>query len=292
MTAGNNIYTLARFQSTLPAGEATSGLPEITLDEYLFQSTLPAGEATSQSPLSGGREFLFQSTLPAGEATLRQTVTTVQTAISIHASRGGSDWNGTAASRPGWDFNPRFPRGKRLPCIAAAESGVDFNPRFPRGKRHQLPHLLAGGLHISIHASRGGSDFFEIGGLPFDDISIHASRGGSDQEPKQGDAPAGISIHASRGGSDLLIQWDVRRHPDFNPRFPRGKRQHSLIRFPKSSISIHASRGGSDKMTKFYDGKKTVISIHASRGGSDIKLTLVGIIVGNFNPRFPRGKRP
>ena len=167
----------------------------------------------------------------------------------------------------------------------------DFNPRFPRGKRHQLPHLLAGGLHISIHASRGGSDFFEIGGLPFDDISIHASRGGSDQEPKQGDAPAGISIHASRGGSDLLIQWDVRRHPDFNPRFPRGKRQHSLIRFPKSSISIHASRGGSDKMTKFYDGKKTVISIHASRGGSDIKLTLVGIIVGNFNPRFPRGKR-
>ena len=60
-------YRYLRFQSTLPAGEATKSGNRDS-DFARFQSTLPAGEATK----SGNRDSdfaRFQSTLPAGEAT-------------------------------------------------------------------------------------------------------------------------------------------------------------------------------------------------------------------------------
>ena len=56
-----------------------------------FQSTLPAREAT-EDDAQKRVEMQFQSTLPAREATSRAT----------------------AFSMPEWNFNPRFPRGKRL----------------------------------------------------------------------------------------------------------------------------------------------------------------------------------
>ena len=55
----------------------------------------------------------FQSTLPVGEATQVFFYYREKFAISIHASRGGSDWRVDAASRRAEDFNPRFPWGKR-----------------------------------------------------------------------------------------------------------------------------------------------------------------------------------
>ena len=82
-------------------------------------------------------------------------------------------------------------------------------------------------------------------------ISIHASRGGSDKIGPtahitniqfQSTLPAGeattvkvifkdkhiISIHASRGGSDNLCSKVFQRAiVNFNPRFPRGKRQNA-----------------------------------------------------------------
>ena len=56
-------------------------------------------------------------------------------------------------------------------------------------------------------------------------------------------------------------------------------------------ISIHASRGGSDQGAASSLSILCGISIHASRGGSDHLLRLLSIVPGNFNPRFPRGKR-
>ena len=58
-----------------------------------FQSTLPAGEATTRVY----HYFIkarFQSTLPAGEATFVLATTVPVAHISIHASRGGSDMTG------------------------------------------------------------------------------------------------------------------------------------------------------------------------------------------------------
>ena len=56
---------------------------------------------------------------------------------------------------------------------------------------------------------------------------------------------------------------------DFNPRFPRGKRQAQYRK--KNSWRT--------------------ISIHASREGSDTLTALIWMHSRNFNPRFPRGKR-
>ena len=110
------------------------------------------------------------------------------------------------------------------------------------------PEAFRRRVEISIHASRGGSDF----GLPdmereWSLISIHASRGGSDAlglclfEARlefQSTLPVGeatkrpplvfdvivISIHASRGGSDQASSEIASLSMHFNPRFPWGKR--------------------------------------------------------------------
>ena len=78
------------------------------------------------------------------------------------------------------NFNPRFPRGKRPTPRWFIVGSVYFNPRFPRGKRRTPIQKPAAPRAISIHASRGGSDYLLAlpPGLPL--ISIHASRGGSD----------------------------------------------------------------------------------------------------------------
>ena len=57
-------------------------------------------------------------------------------------------------------------------------------------------------------------------------------------------------------------------------------------------ISIHASRGGSDPGDHVMHKHGFLISIHASRGGSDCHAICKKVAFENFNPRFPRGKRP
>ena len=100
-------------------------------------------------------------------------------------------------------------------------------------------------------------------------ISIHASRGGSDLRDSIFSIINDISIHASRGGSDgICSPLNISR-----------------------VISIHASRGGSDAPEP-GPSVHAGISIHASRGGSDRSRAASQSIPSNFNPRFPRGKRP
>ena len=101
-----------------------------------FQSTLPVGEATRAWRTLSTTPQLFQSTLPVGEATRLEAVSERPSAISIHASRGGSDRRSF-----------RFPERCRY-----------FNPRFPWGKRQEVRDWLDDTYRISIHASRGGSD--------------------------------------------------------------------------------------------------------------------------------------
>ena len=159
-----NALATSIFQSTLPAREAT--LPpalrclwstnfnprfprgkrppfgSLSSSQTEFQSTLPAREATFGTTLSASSRA-FQSTLPAREATQRDPNIPHRFAISIHASREGSDIGKDTKSIDGFNFNPRFPRGKRH-----TQEGIHpkkhwyFNPRFPRGKRHKLHRKL------------------------------------------------------------------------------------------------------------------------------------------------------
>ena len=59
---------------------------------------------------SGGE---FQSTLPVGGATNRASGNWIQTPVSIHAPRGGSDPDGRQGIQRHGRFNPRSPWGER-----------------------------------------------------------------------------------------------------------------------------------------------------------------------------------
>ena len=168
---------------------------------------------------------------------------------------------------------------------------------------------------ISIHASRGGSDIWyadrlkthlefqstlPAGEATFEfftcwvivAISIHASRGGSDREADRNGSDVGFQSTLPAGEATLRGRpaGQKSRH-NFNPRFPRGKRQKrsgpltgvpafqstlpageaTADEISKSIalyISIHASRGGSDDCLDLLPNVPD-ISIHASRGGSD-----------------------
>ena len=175
-----------------------SGYPRI----IIFQSTLPVGEATLRESFSGRRR-IFQSTLPVGEATTTSSIRRCICAISIHASRGGSDVEKLRAGNAGNYFNPRFPWGKRLEAslmsdrpviisIHASRGGSDrqhsarparfrhFNPRFPWGKRQSGGKSQWKMKKFQSTLPVGEATNQYPCGLLFWCISIHASRGGSD----------------------------------------------------------------------------------------------------------------
>ena len=238
--------------------------------DFTFQSTLPAGEATT-----GRLGFYIMKSISihasrGGSDATKQDQAEIVWDISIHASRGGSDCGGALQSRPGQNFNPRFPRGKRLAArFSSGTTERNFNPRFPRGKRLtlQMVPVLMGKFQSTLPA--GEATYLMIHKPSCYMISIHASRGGSDETGAGGSGASG----------------------DFNPRFPRGKRPFFSRRYLLPAISIHASRGGSDTagtmplmarglfQSTLPAGEATwgivakvatdKISIHASRGGSD-----------------------
>ena len=148
---------IKRFQSTLPAREATSGSGQIMCPGRIsihasckgsdhsagwcrypgqyFNPRFPRRKRLNSHEMK--TQFIgFQSTLPAGEATLRFVTMAVILSISIHASRGGSDVGFSGLASPNCPFQSTLPAGEAtFPCP-----------------------LSFGVLAISIHASRGGSD--------------------------------------------------------------------------------------------------------------------------------------
>ena len=103
---------------------------------WIFQSTLPAGEATTSGrwcrPITA-----FQSTLPAGEATILNLYFPVHFLISIHASRGGSDPLPPIPRASRGYFNPRFiaslSGSMALISIHASRGGSDLRWRSSEG---------------------------------------------------------------------------------------------------------------------------------------------------------------
>ena len=125
-------------------------------------------------------------------------------------------------------------------------------------------------LDISIHASRGGSDWASQG-LPVSPRKFQSTLpvGEATKGPVERFVPSCISIHASRGGSDVLTIVIAELASDFNPRFPWGKRQSApfsgclAIQF-QSTLPVGEA---TQNVTLTVDD--SIISIHASRGGSD-----------------------
>ena len=192
--------------------------------------------------------------------------------ISIHASRGGSDFCPSSPRRSGTNFNPRFPWGKRRPRKIKSRSCHPFQSTLPVGEATNLPVLPMNGCCISIHASRGGSDLFQIfraiepglfqSTLPVGEATLDVAYHLNVVDPFQSTLPVGEATPA---------KWIVGcKQFYFNPRFPWGKRRTSGAPFTLlRNISIHASRGGSDRVARESYYRRSY-----------------------FNPRFPWGKRP
>ena len=168
-----------------------------------FQSTLPAGEATMPGPLFEGAHDDFNPRFPRGKRHKPGLASALTVAISIHASRGGSD------------------------CLLSAYVlSARFQSTLPAGEATKEAPAQAPKKEISIHASRGGSDMPKIDiknsapifqstlpageatngphwrPTPIDYFNPRFPRGKRPPKAEEAKEPPKISIHASRGGSD------------------------------------------------------------------------------------------
>ena len=190
--------------------------------------------------------------------------------ISIHASRGGSDNSLEYPPAKYFDFNPRFPWGKRPSTFCPSGAVSAFQSTLPVGEATKRREKSMENEKISIHASRGGSDK-PVPMRAF--ILVHFNPrfpwGKRLAKFLIKHNHVNISIHASRGGSDAERPLRQIDHRHFNPRFPWGKR---LICFSLAVlISSFQSTLPVGEATRFLpkQQKRILISIHASRGGSD-----------------------
>ena len=153
----------------------------------------------------------FQSTPPARGATPLLCDSVFFLRISIHAPREGGDSSFMAAISQDWNFNPRPPRGGRLP-IGEAFSGVLLFQSTPpaRGATDQVGDNF-NQRFISIHAPREGGDgthsFPRILCLDFNPRPPRGGRLGSPTPP-------------------------LPQRCHFNPRPPRGGRQQRCTVLP------------------------------------------------------------
>ncbi len=145
--------------------------------------------------------------------------------ISIHASRGGSDFLRLLGEKFYFDFNPRFPWGKRPQSRNVRSIWSQFQSTLPVGEAtYSLPFGSPTAL-ISIHASRGGSDLSILTQSPMTFLfQSTLPVGEATLDPEYVENLKKISIHASRGGSDPHSAGQRGSHRHFNPRFPWGKR--------------------------------------------------------------------
>ena len=214
---------------------------------------------------------VFQSTLPAGEATANVLRCWQAVGISIHASRGGSDFVFLLHLVLHLPFQSTLPAGEAtIPQLELTDAAVGFQSTLPAGEATSTVEIFLWRYLISIHASRGGSDILSVfpGGIPgnFNPRFPRGKRPRTLSHPLhdvefQSTLPAGeativappmpekvsISIHASRGGSDLHAFPCVVVRMIFQSTLPAGEATNPFNDFKAIGlISIHASRGGSD----------------------------------------------
>ncbi len=257
-----------------------------------FQSTRPARGATPTRPSKQRSNCTFQSTRPARGATCAVLFNGGGGGVSIHAPRAGRDCGATFRRRPHRCFNPRAPRGARLPAWELYRRRAVFQSTRPaRGAtcRRSLPRLLP--MFQSTRPARGATPDSPRR-LPRSPVSIHAPRAGRDRLPLRRmflligfnpRAPRGarhgsrrvertaghVSIHAPRAGRDASILCRGCLNMCFNPRAPRGARP------PAHNLRGRARR----------------VSIHAPRAGRDMPAPPLQRTGPRFNPRAPRGAR-
>ena len=192
----------------------------------------------------------------------------------------------------------------------------DFNPRFPRGKRLSAHRSILDAVRrISIHASRVGSDLSRVPVFLFASISIHASRVGSDWVRPAGRAARAHFNPRFPRGKRLSTSATSCSHQIFQSTLPAWEATFSSRpETPFPAISIHASRVGSDftslrQRRELLQFQSTLPAWEATFAGLDLarsavlfqstlpaweatsRSSSIRASCWHFNPRFPRGKR-
>ena len=160
-------------------------------------------------------------------------------------------------------------RGATAFLRTASTESRYFNPRSPHGERPPCSFCARRSSEFqSTLPARGATALCCVGG-DATDISIHAPRTGSDRMLDNQIARTFDFNPRSPHGERHVI-FPPRAFPaDFNPRSPHGERHFAIaVSRSDSRISIHAPRTGSDDLLSRRLFLFT-ISIHAPRTGSD-----------------------
>ena len=169
---------------------------------------------------------IFQSTLPARGATIYHHDNEDDEDISIHAPREGSD------KFKGWDlctlmnFNPRSPRGERLPGSGKTMFAVNFNPRSPRGERLliDLVAMIFATFQSTLPARGATSNTAPRSTMP-GDFNPRSPRGERRVYRGNVGAASDFNPRSPRGERPAQFHAFSQSYTDFNPRSPRGERR-------------------------------------------------------------------
>ena len=213
-----------------------------------FNPRSPWGERLLQNCPLTVPNWYFNPRSPWGERLAGKASTHSTSVISIHAPRGGSDHRYYQKPCHAQHFNPRSPWGERHAKVADHFFRDEFQSTLPVGGatcgRHSYHYV---GQFQSTLPVGGATRFCSITVLGRR-ISIHAPRGGSD----------------FFGSLDLRLlinfnprsPWGERRicsifegcRPEFQSTLPvGGATQVHIHDIYHITISIHAPRGGSDQ---------------------------------------------
>ena len=248
VTAGESVYQLSQFQSTLLMRGATIVFGRAALRLVI---SIHAPHARSDSS--------------KGEIDMAIT-------ISIHAPHARSDFTvGSGGGDIAIFQSTLLMRGATRPRSRTSATPCYFNPRSSCEERRALSNRPRAPGQISIHAPHARSD--TVPALPTALRSSYFNPRSSCEERRpwtvHGGDGSDISIHAPHARSDQHRQQIPRRPPHFNPRSSCEERQNGTENDGRvQQISIHAPHARSD-----YDGRLCclgdVISIHAPHARSD-----------------------
>jgi len=125
-----------RFNPRSPHGERQASRCRKTSGQYRFQSTLPAWGATVSNNNIRIYNICFNPRSPHGERLAQHVERGLDSGVSIHAPRMGSDPREFKILLSATGFNPRSPHGERpTRHTIGFLSQCSFNPRSPHGER-------------------------------------------------------------------------------------------------------------------------------------------------------------
>ena len=258
-----------------------------------FQSTLPVGGATRSFLPLFLRVIYFNPRSPWGERRHLGVDQAHFLRISIHAPRGGSDFEIISHSGLHSTFQSTLPvGGATWACPASRHPASHFNPRSPWGERRAaaIPSALSRGFQSTLPVGGAtGKMFTQTFHKPLFQSTLPV--GGATFKNYTSKRILIISIHAPRGGSDKIVKCIGGLRLYFNPRSPWGERliktaAHTATTRFQSTLPV----GGATN-SGACSASECLISIHAPRGGSDQTLKKQLRITNDFNPRSPWGER-